>query len=183
MNIALAIVFRKSDNRFLFLKRKNSCDGLGWVFPGGKLNSIDEYITTCNEHPKFIWNDCEKSNEVVLKAATRELFEETGVKCQMRHGKIIDKRVHPKTDVQAYYILFSQYICAAKVKEADKFEMVQWFSKDEIDANIGLENFTQSVQFYIQNMGAKRPSCNNGQSAVFKKFQAELRLFSTQQKA
>ncbi|WDI31813.1 NUDIX hydrolase [Hyphococcus flavus] len=117
--VALAIVHRQSDNRYLLLRRSGSKDFKGWVFPGGKIEC-----------------DTKGKKETPCRAARRELKEETGL-VVIRGGRSLCIRQHPVTNAVLTYVYFNDRSVSKRstacVQEKTKSDDVFWASLEEME--------------------------------------------------
>ena len=113
-SIAVAIV-RNNDDRYLLIRRHQAVGQHAWVFPGGKI----EY------------------SETPVRAAQREVREETGVRCLLGQSQIIETRVHPNTGVLAYYVMFGSCRGTPSAREPEKIDSAAWFTAEQVIGMLG----------------------------------------------
>lgn len=112
------VVVKNSKKQYLLLKRKNVWAAGCWGCPAGHV----------------------KDGETLQQTAARELFEETGLKCEkfVNIGSYsVTKGVHKqtglKTDKYKYYFMKAENLSGSPTnKEPSKCEDLQWISPDEI---------------------------------------------------
>jgi 8-oxo-dGTP diphosphatase len=104
--IAVAVV--QADKRFLMIRRARPEGSLVWSFPGGKV----------------------EPGESAETAACREVFEETGVRCEII--EVLGERTHPDTGRLVSYVLCRQLDDNAYNREPDKAIEVCWCTAGEV---------------------------------------------------
>ncbi|MGC2855957.1 NUDIX hydrolase [Novispirillum sp. DQ9] len=97
----------ENDGKVLLIHRRNPEHGLGWTFPGGKVE--------------------DRESE---KAATRrEVMEEVGIAC--RPTRKLGQRRHPDTGSVISYWVCQYQGGEPRVVEEDKFDQVAWMAPEE----------------------------------------------------
>lgn len=104
--LALAIV--QHNGIILMVQAKAQDNVSAWRFPGGMV----------------------EPGESESEAASREVYEETGIKCSP--VRKLGERVHPTTNLLITYYACNYLSGEPVLKEPDKFGQVAWITPEEI---------------------------------------------------
>lgn len=103
----LAMGLVKHNGKILIIERANKEPGMSWAFPGGEV----------------------EPGETPDHTAQREVFEETGVKCQ--NCRLIHERIHPITKHHILYFACEAVTVETKTNESDEIASVEWVEPEE----------------------------------------------------
>ena len=122
--LALAIVQR--NGTILIVQAKAQDNVSAWRFPGGMI----------------------EPGESESEAASREEYEETGIKCLP--VRKLRERVHPTTNLLITYYACDYLSGEPALKEPDKFGQVAWITPEEIREKV-TDTIFQPVLDHIQS--------------------------------
>lgn len=104
----LVMALVKNQGKMLIIERVNKEPGMTWAFPGGEIEA--------GEQPEH--------------TAIREVFEETGVKCEA--VKKIHERIHPVTGRLILYWECRPETTGINISETDEIASAEWVDPEEI---------------------------------------------------
>lgn len=105
-DLVMALV--KNQGKMLVIERANKEPGTTWAFPGGEI----------------------ESGEMPGHTAIREVYEETGVKCEAIRQ--IYERIHPVTGIKILYWECHPKTTTIKITETDEIANAEWVDPEEI---------------------------------------------------
>lgn len=107
VSITIAVAIVKKDGTILLVRRRQREGSLHWQFPSGSV----------------------KQKEEAGRTAERKVFDKTSVVCQVT--KLIGKRIHPETEVQAMYFLSTYISGETFLKDTEDLDEVKWVSAQD----------------------------------------------------
>ncbi len=130
----------KKKNEWLLIKRKRGDYQNKWALVGGKM----------------------QFNESIQEAILREIFEETGLKVEMKGIKAILNEKLEKMETRETIKHFLIFLCKTEFNEGELRDTeegeLRWFSKNEI------HNFKQDIipsDYYMLNVLLERENLNS----------------------
>lgn len=121
--VSIGVVIK--DGLVLLVQRAKKEPGLNWQFPGGKIEF--------GESPR--------------EAAIREVFEETGIKCEIVRD--VGYRIHPTTQAKLFYYVCNFISGEIVINKPDEIKDARWVKKEDINSLIPQDIF-ESVKRYLE---------------------------------
>jgi len=120
--VALGVVYCTRRQRILMLERDDLAGGIRWVFPGGKIDPQDSRL---------------RFKRSAVCAAVREVYEETGLRLDMRGVKWLACRRHPITKTYVHYVYVALAAEGELNREPLKHLRLDWWAPGEILSSLG----------------------------------------------
>jgi mutator protein MutT len=111
------------NSRVLMVRRTKSDSGVRWSFPGGGV----------------------EKGETPAEAVVREIFEETGVRCEIK--KSLGRRSHPATGELIEYFACSYFDGEAKPRERSVLDKMAWIALSDVKKYVSSDLFPPLVRY------------------------------------